>query len=107
MTPRMALPLAHQIALAKLPAPELEVAFHPTRKWRADFLWREPHKLICEIEGGVFVQGGSRHSRGVGFTKDCEKYAEALCLGYRVLRVTTDQVMNGQALGWIERLLTR
>ncbi len=107
MSRRMAMPLRGQIAALRLPEPELEARFHPTRKWRADFLWRAPIALICEIEGGVFARGGSRHSRGPGFTADCEKYAEALCLGYRVLRVTTDQVANGQALGWLERLLTR
>lgn len=82
-----------------------ECQFDPPRKWRFDFAWPE-QKLAVEIEGGVFVSG--RHSRGAGLTADCEKYAEALCLGWRVLRVTPAQVgmdRAGQALGWIERLL--
>lgn len=96
--------LDRQCVAIGLPAPELEVRFHPTRKWRADYLWREP-KLIVEVDGGVFVSG--RHSRGAGVEKDCEKFAEAMVLGYRVLRVTTRHVRDGRAVGWIERLLTR
>lgn len=86
-----------------LPAPELEVRFHPTRRWRADYLWREP-KLIVEVDGGVFVAG--RHSRGAGVEQDVEKFAEAMLLGYRVLRVTTRHVRDGRAIRWIEQLLT-
>ncbi len=93
--------LVHQVRACGLPAPEAEVRFHPVRKWRADLLWRAPKKLIVEVEGGVFVQG--RHSRGVGMEKDAVKYAEALVLGFPVLRVTPRQVKNGQAIGWIER----
>jgi hypothetical protein len=57
--------------------------FHPTRKWEFDFAW-EPIKLAVEIEGGTF--GGGRHGSGPGFHKDCEKYNEAILLGWRVLR---------------------
>jgi very-short-patch-repair endonuclease len=102
MSTRGALSLDRQCVAIGLPAPETEVRFHPVRKWRADYLWREP-KLIVEVDGGVFVQG--RHSRGSGVEKDCEKFAEAMVLGYHVLRVTTRHVKNGQALGWIEKLL--
>jgi very-short-patch-repair endonuclease len=88
-----------------------EYQFTPSRKWRFDFAW--PDKMLAvEIEGGVFGTGKAhvpgRHSRGVGLTADCEKYAEALCLGWRVLRVTPAQVgmdRAGPALGWIERLM--
>lgn len=96
------LTLERQCQAVGLPAPELEVRFHPTRKWRADYLWREP-KLIVEVDGGVFVAG--RHSRGAGVESDCEKFAEAMLLGYRVLRVTTRHVRDGRAIQWIERLL--
>jgi hypothetical protein len=97
--------LAQQCRAIGLPQPETEIRFHPTRKWRADFLWREPHMLIVELDGGVYVQG--RHSRGAGIEKDCEKFAEAMALGYRVMRVTPRHVRNGQALAWIEKVLTR
>ena len=95
--------LVQQCRALGLPTPETEVRFHPVRKWRADLLWREPRPLICEVEGGVFVQG--RHSRGTGMEADMEKYAEALLLGYPVLRVTPRQIKNGKAVTWIQALL--
>lgn len=100
---RGSLSLDRQCVAIGLPAPETEVRFHPTRKWRADYLWGVPWKLIVEVDGGVFIAG--RHSRGAGVEQDVEKFAEAMCLGYRVLRVTTRHVANGKAINWIERLL--
>jgi len=79
-----------------------EYKFHPIRRWRFDFAW-PTEKIAVECEGGVFT--GGRHTRGKGFTDDCEKYNEALCLGWRVLRVTSKQVNKGQAIQWIERLI--
>jgi very-short-patch-repair endonuclease len=94
--------LAWQCEAAGLPAPEREVRFHATRRWRFDLLWRAK-RIAIEVDGGVFL--GGRHTRGVGYTKDCEKLNEALLLGFRVLRVTPGQVQSGQALAWIERAL--
>ena len=72
------------------------------RKWAADFCWPEGD-LIVEVDGGSWVAG--RHTRGAGFEADRERDAEALCMGYRVLRVTPKQIKDGKALAWIERLL--
>ena len=58
--------------------------------------------LGVEIDGGTFIQGG--HVRGAAYERDREKDAEAMCLGYRVLRVTPRQVREGKALDWIERM---
>jgi len=79
-----------------------EYRFDPKRRWRADFAFLEA-RLLVEVEGGSFSQG--RHVRGAGFEADCEKYAEALCQGWRVLRVTTAMVEDGRALGYIMRAL--
>jgi very-short-patch-repair endonuclease len=95
--------LEQQCKAIGLPMPETEVRFHPVRKWRADYLWREPVKLIVEQDGGLFVRG--RHSRGVGAELDMEKHAAALALGYRVMRVSPRHVRNGQAVQWIEKVL--
>ena len=85
-----------------------EHVFHPTRRWRFDFVILAMY-IAVEIEGfGRFVKGqhvAGRHQRFVGATGDCEKYAEALILGWRVLRVTPAQVKSGQALGWLKALL--
>jgi very-short-patch-repair endonuclease len=97
-----ALPLDRQMQLAGLPVPVAEYKFHPTRRWRFDYAL--PDKSIgIEVDGAVWTNG--RHTRGSGYQKDLEKYNEALILGWRVLRVSTGQVQNGQALTWIERLL--
>jgi hypothetical protein len=98
------LSLERQCQLVGLPTPSVEVYFAKPRRWRFDLAWEE-RRFACEIEGGVFMKGGSRHSRGKGFENDCEKYAEALIRGWRVLRVTTDMVRDGRALNYLERIL--
>jgi hypothetical protein len=54
------------------------------------------------VEGGAW--SGGRHTRGAGFEKDLEKYAEALILGWRVLRVTPKQIADGSALTLVDRI---
>ncbi len=94
--------LGEQCKAIGLPLPETELKFHPTRKWRFDYAWPD-RKIACEVEGAVWVQG--RHTRGSGFVKDLEKYNTAAEMGWRVVRVTTQDVKNGRALQWIERIL--
>lgn len=79
-----------------------EVLFHPQRKWRFDFASHR-HKLAVEVEGGTW--GKSRHTTGTGFEADCEKYCEAACLGWRVLRFTSGMVTSGKAVEYIKRAL--
>ncbi len=94
--------LAMHIGWMKLPEPKTEYRFHDTRKWRFDFAWPAV-KVAVEVEGGTFVAG--RHSRGVAFESDAEKYAEATIGGWAVLRVTTDMVNDGRAVLLLNRLL--
>ena len=75
-----------------------EYKFHPKRKWRFDyaiFPVQRNGKTAVEIEGAVWTQG--RHTRGSGYIKDLEKYREAAVMGWRVLRFSTDEVLNGVA----------
>lgn len=65
--------------------PEGEYRFHPERRWRFDFAYPDL-KIAVEAEGGVFGHG--RHTRGMGYVKDCEKYNQAVLLGWRVFRYT-------------------
>ncbi len=81
-----------------------EFSFHPRRRWRADFFLDGDRKILVEVEGGGWIQGGGRHTRGLGFEKDMEKYAEALCLGFVVLRVTPRQIDTGLAVRWVQQL---
>lgn len=83
---------------------EFEYKFHPTRKFRFDYAF--PHaKIALEIEGGVWI--GGRHTSGAGFTKDMEKYNEAGLLGWKIFRVTPQQVKNGQAIMLLERIFNK
>lgn len=79
-----------------------EFPFHPTRKWRFDLAAIGP-KLAIEIEGGFFLKDGGRHTRGAGARSDCEKYNEAVLLGWRVLRVLPEWVQSGQAFSLVAR----
>lgn len=81
----------------ELPLPEQEVRFHPERRWRADYLWREA-KVILEIEGGLY-QGGRHprtklggHSNASGILRDMEKSNAAQLMGYRYFRLTPWQI---------------
>ncbi len=77
-----------------------EYKFHPTRRWRFDYLITP--KVAVEIEGGIFARG--RHTRGAGYEKDLEKYREATILGFSVYRFSTGEVLNGTAKTFLERL---
>lgn len=72
-----------------------EHRFHPTRKWRFDFAWPS-HQVAVEVEGGAF--SGGRHTRGMGFVADCEKYNAAVLAGWLVLRFVP-------STGWIVHAL--
>ena len=86
--------------VAQGPALEREFGFHPARKWRADFAHLESRTLI-EIEGGIFMRAGGRHTRGTGYAKDAEKYLEAALAGWTVIRLTEKQL----DLEFIERIV--
>jgi very-short-patch-repair endonuclease len=95
----------HLIA-TQLPRPKRQYHFaaewEPPRKWAADFAWPD-HKLILEVDGGMFIEG--RHNRGTGYTNDRERDNETVCHGWRILRCTSEQVESLAALGWVERAL--
>ena len=93
--------LTLQIWNAKLASQEREYRFDKKRKWRFDFAYPE-RKIAIEVEGGVF--SGGRHTRGKGFTADCEKYNRATELGWSVYRFTTQQVRNGEAIELLTRI---
>lgn len=71
-----------------------EYRFHPKRRWLFDYA--DPDiKVAIEIEGGTWTSG--RHSRGVGYAKDCEKYNNAILLGWVVFRFTADMIKKNPA----------
>lgn len=84
--------------------PVREFRFHPERKWRFDFCFPE-EKVAVEIEG--LSRHGSRHATFSGYREDCRKYAEAVLLGWRVFRVTTEMVISGEAIDYVLKVLPR
>lgn len=85
------------------PAKEFRFAVPLGRQFRADGFY-EPDLLI-EVDGGVFMPGGGRHTRGSGFSEDCVKTNLAAILGYRVLRFTKDMIRDGTAVDHLRRAL--
>jgi len=73
------------------------------RRWRFDFAF--PAKRVAvEVEGGVWMQK-SRHTSPKGYINDMEKYTEAACQGWTVLRFTPQQVKKGEAINKILKTL--
>ena len=83
---------------------EQESYFHPDRKWRADF-HLIGKKILVEVEGGIWMPGGGRHTRAKGYLGDMEKYNAATMMGYQVIRFSTDQVKSGHAIQQIEKMV--
>ena len=94
-----------------------EFQFHPVRKWRFDYAIPEA-KIAIEVEGGVFKERsykgkdgfihttiGGRHTSGVGFLKDMEKYNTATSLGWRLLRTTPDRLISRDTISLIRTTL--
>lgn len=76
-----------------VPPPAREHRFHPKRRWRFDFAWPDL-KVAVEVEGGIWR--GGRHQTPSGYRADCEKYNAATLLGWRVLRLTDQDLSNPQ-----------
>jgi hypothetical protein len=86
----------------KLPLPLTEHRFHSTRRWRFDYAWIE-YRVALEVEGGVWI--GGRHTTGAGFVKDMEKYNEAACMGWRIIRCQPKQLCKLETIDTIRRAL--
>jgi len=79
-----------------------EFRFHPDRKWRFDFVF-PPYKVAIEVDGAIWTQG--RHSRGSGIKGDMEKFNAAACLGWRILRVTPQELCMADTIDMIKACL--
>jgi very-short-patch-repair endonuclease len=77
-----------------------EYEFHPDRKWRFDFAWVD-RKLAIEVEGGT-TYGNSRHSKGVGFDNDAEKYNTASAMGWTLFRFSSTMIHSGKAILFVQ-----
>lgn len=75
----------------------------PGRKFRFDFAFIEPHRLLIEINGGTY--NGGAHGRGCGISRDYTKANLAVVHNWRVLSFDTKQVKSGAALEVVEKLI--
>ena len=62
--------------------------------------------LAVEVDGYVYGGRGG-HQNPAGFERDREKDAEAMMLGWRVLRVTPKMLNDGRAFNYIEAMTKR
>jgi hypothetical protein len=79
-----------------------EYKFHPDRKWKFDYLLKHGN-IAIEIEGGIWTRG--RHTRGQGFIDDMEKYNTATLCGFRLLRFSTQQCLDGSAKAFLDEFV--
>ena len=82
-----------------------EFRFHPTRRWRFDFA-HGTQLFAIEVEGLLYNRQGA-HQTPAGVNRDCTKQAEAMLLGWRVLRVTPQMMRSGEALVYIEKFMRK
>ena len=95
--------LLRDIKAVRLPLPERHAKWHPMIEYEADLLYRREF-LIIEVDGGIHIPFG-HHNFGAGYEYDRVRDAEALCLGFTVLRVTPGMVKDGTAIDYVERVL--
>ncbi len=97
-----------------IPEPETEVQFAESlgRKFRFDFAWEEVWKdehtatwpmVALEVEGGIYTRGA--HGSISGIKRDMEKYNLAASLGWRVLRVTPENLCTNETISLIQTTL--
>ena len=96
--------LAFQIKAAGLPEPVRQYYYARPRKLRADFSFPE-HRLLIEIQGGIFMKRGGAHGSITGILADLDRLNAATLAGFYMLRFTPDQVKTGEALAVIEKAL--
>ena len=82
---------------------EREYRFHPVRRWRFDFA-RVDDKLAVEIDGLTYGSRKGAHQTPQGVERDREKDAEAMLLGWKVLRITPKMLKSGVAYTYIRQL---
>jgi very-short-patch-repair endonuclease len=76
-----------------------ESLFHPTRKWRWDYVLLDSNVAI-EIQGG-FYRGKGGHNSINGMQRDMDKLNAGVMLGWRVLHFSTADVLTGRAKAFL------
>jgi hypothetical protein len=88
---------ARQLDWSRVPY-KREVAIHPDRRWRVDFLIKD--RLFVEINGGIWRAKGA-HNTGKALIRDYAKLNILQALGYPCFCFTADSVSRGTALQFV------
>lgn len=123
-----------QMRACRLPEPDRDIHWHATRDYHSEFGYTDARtKLLIEVDGGLNVgrrnrkqqerdaqeealaqlagvemkrpPRGGGHASPDGYERDRIRDAEALSLGWTVLRVTAGMIERGEAVTYIERVL--
>ena len=78
---------------------------HPEREFELDVAI--PAVMIGIEVDGLLPGVGGGHQRRLAYIQDRVKDLEAACRGWRVFRVATDQVEDGTAFDYLERIFRR
>ncbi|MFA5849956.1 MAG: hypothetical protein WC833_08735 [Bacteroidales bacterium] len=95
-----------------------EYRFDEVRMWRFDYAITT-HKIALEVEGGAFKKRtykskrtgekittiGGRHNSAEGFLNDMEKYNAATLQGWRVFRVTPENLLKNSTLNLLHEAI--
>lgn len=81
------------------------VYYEDAEKLEREHAAHKGQQIALEVDGGLWCAGGGRHNRPVGYQRDMEKLNEAALLGWRVLRVTWQDVSSGKADELLARAL--
>jgi very-short-patch-repair endonuclease len=92
------------VRIHKLPKPESQYKFHPERGWKSDFAYPS-HRLLIEIEGGIWRRGGGAHSHPSNILRDIEKYNAAALLGFYVLRFSDREIKDQSCIETVRNFL--
>lgn len=79
---------------------ELEPRVCPERRWRAD-IGIPSLRVLIECDGGLWSGG---HKRGASLEDDYDKQNVAQAWGWRILRFSNQQVLDGRAKAFIAAL---
>lgn len=62
-------------------------------------------KIICEYQGGLYMERKGGHQSATGARNDWAKSNEAQMLGYFFLQFGPDEVRSGEAMNTIKRAM--
>src|SRR5579859_3154067 len=87
-----------------LPAPEPQQRLITGTRYRGDFVWPAPIKLVVEVDGGAWLGAHGGHTSASGMERDRIRDAKCLLAGWTVLRVTATMIDDNSAAYYTEQI---